>query len=318
MTSIYQKLTSLYPKAKIKKILVGSNVRQGLIYRIVVYSLLVVFGFIFIYPLLFMIVTSLKSTEDLVDTSVKWIPSFLEISNYATAITEIRFFDSLLKSVVVALVPSLINTAVGCLTAYGFSRFRFPGRKVLFAIMLATFIIPRQLIFIPQYVWFKKLDVIGSLLSYIIPSTFGQGLFSAIYILILYSMFNLIPKQLEESARIDGASNFTVFTKVALPLVIPGIITVFLFSFVWYWNDSATASLFLAQPGKEFWATLPVRLEDYQNAVFDLTKGGVGAVLYQGIRMAGTLLSILPLLVIYFSLQRYFIESVERSGIAGE
>ena len=184
--------------------------------------------------------------------------------------------------------------------------------------MLITFIIPKQLIGIPQFVWFRKLDLIGSLFTYLLPATFGQGLYSSLYILLLFSMFNLLPKQLEESAKIDGASNLVVFFRVALPLVIPGIITVFLFSFVWYWNDSATASLYLSQPNKDYWATLPVRLQRYQDAIFDITKGGIGAKLYHGVRMAGTLLSIVPLLIIYFSLQRYFVESVERSGLAGE
>lgn len=315
-----QNLSKSLTKAKhqIKKVLFGMNYYKGLIFKIVVYALLIIFGFLYIYPLLFMLVTSLKGPEDLVDTSIKWIPRELLFANFTTAIQELSYWKALFKSVIVALVPSVINTVVGALCAYGFSRFRFPGKKILFAIMLVTFIIPKQLINIPQYTWYYRLDIVGSLFTYILPATFGQGLYSTIYILVLYSMFNLIPIQLEESAKMDGASTLTIFVKVALPLIIPGIITVFLFSFVWYWNDAATAALYLAQPGKDYWATLPVMLERYQNTIFSITHGGVGAVLYQGIRMAGTLLSILPLLIIYFSLQRYFVESVERTGIAGE
>lgn len=305
-------------KKKLKKVFFGINFKEGLLSKIIIYALLIIFGFIYLYPLIFMAITSLKSTEDLVDTTIKWIPSTLEFSNYKEAINVLNFWNALFKSFIVALVPSFINTIVASLTAYGFSRFRFPGRKVLFGIMLVTFIIPKQLIYIPQYTWFYRLDIIGSLFTYILPSSFGQGLYSSIYILVLYSMFNLIPKQLEESAKIDGASNLIVFWKVALPLVIPGIITVFLFSFVWYWNDADTASLYLAQPGKDYWATLPVMLARYQNSIFSITHGGIGAVLYQGIKMAGTLLIIIPLLIIYFSLQQYFVESVERTGIAGE
>ena len=131
-------------------------------------------------------------------------------------------------------------------------------------------------------------------------------------------MFNQIPKQLEEAAKIDGASSLGVFFKVAVPMVIPGIVTVFLFSFVWYWNDSQTAAMYLGRAGKDNWATIPVMLERYQSAIVAETNGGIAMKLYQGEKMAATLLSIIPLLILYFFLQRFFVESIEKSGIAGE
>ena len=110
--------------------------------------------------------------------------------------------------------------------------------------MLVTFIIPKAIDQHPAIHLVLPVRYRGIAFTYILPATFGQGLYSTIYILVLYSMFNLIPIQLEESAKMDGASTLTIFVKVALPLVIPGIITVFLFSFVWYWNDAATAALY--------------------------------------------------------------------------
>lgn len=305
-------------KNKVKKKLYGTKGSNGLIMKIVIYFLLIVFGFIYLYPLLFMLITSLKSEADLMDTSIKWLPTSLELKNYKVAFESLNYLPTFFKTLVVVIVPSVINTVIALLTAYGFSRFKFPGKKILFGLMLATFVIPQSLTKIPQFVWYSKLGLIGNILTYILPSTFGQGLNEAIYILILYSMFNLIPKQLEEAARIDGASNLSVFIKVALPMVIPGIVTVLLFSIVWYWNDSATAAMYLGRAGKDFWATIPVMLERYQTQIIAETHGGLGMKLYQGKKMAGTLLSIIPLLIMYFPLQNFFVESIEKTGIAGE
>lgn len=326
--NIFQKITNYFSKDnainrknlsnKLKKKFFGTKGVDGILMKIVVYALLIIIGFIYIYPLLYMLVTSLKSESDLMDSSIVWLPTSLEFSNYKVAFGELNYITTFFKTIVVVLVPSVINTVVALLTAYGFSRFKFPGRKFFFGLMLATFIIPSVLTKIPQFVWYNKMGLIGSILTYILPSSFGQGLNEAIYILILFSMFNLIPKQLEEAARIDGATNLGVFFKVAIPMVIPGIITVFLFSFVWYWNDSATAAMYLGRAGQDYWATIPVMLERYQASIVALTNGGIGMKLYQGKKMAGTLLSIIPLLILYFALQKYFVESVEKTGIAGE
>ena len=305
-------------KNAVKKVFFGSQGTDGLLMKIVIYALLIIIGFIYLKPLLLMFITSLKNDNDLMDSSVNWIPTALEFKNYSTAFTSLVYVQTFLKTLLVVGLPSILNTIVALFTAYGFSRFKFPGKKILFAIMLATFIIPSALTKIPQFVWYSKLDLIGSIFTYILPSLFGQGLNEAIYILILYSMFNQVPKQLEEAAKIDGANNIQVFYKVALPTIIPGIITVFLFSFVWYWNDSSTAAMYLGRAGKDYWATIPVMLDRYQADIIAQTNGGIGMQLFNGEKMAGTLLSILPLLILYFSLQRYFVESIENTGIAGE
>ena len=207
-----------------------------------------------------------------------------------------------------------MTTISTALTAYGFSRFKFPLKNLWFALMLATFIVTPQILLIPQYVWFYKLHLIGSLWTYIIPATFGQGLNAALFILILWSMFNMIPKSLEEAAKIDGAGNFAIFRKIAIPLTIPGFIIVFLFSFVWYWNEVNLAGLYLKN---KTWTTLPLQLSSYirsltsQHSIF-LEK------LNMPLKMAASLTIIFPLLILYFALQRYFVESIDCSGITGE
>ncbi len=305
-------------KGKLKRFFLGMNTTDGYLFKIILYALLIIISFIFLYPLLFMLFTSFKQVEDLADTSVGILPSKIVMDNYKIAIDELNYFPSLGKTILVALIPSILNTIVGCLTAYGFAKFNFPLKKVLFGLMIASFVIPTVLIRIPQYAWYSKLNLLGSIWTYILPSLFGQGLYSTLYILILYSTFKQIPKQLEESAKIDGANNLQIFFKIIMPLVIPSLITVFLFSFVWYWNDSATAAMYLNVGGKNFWTTLPVALQNYQNKILSITQGGQRMVLYRGIKMAGTLITIFPLLVLYLLLQKYFVEGIEKSGITGE
>lgn len=305
-------------KGKIRRFFFGMNTTDGKLFKIILYALLIIVSFIFLYPLLFMLFTSFKQVEELADTSVGLLPSKLFFENYKTAVEKLNYFPSLGKTIIIALIPSILNTAIGCLTAYGFAKFNFPLKKFLFGLMIASFVIPTVLIRIPQYAWYSKLNLLGSIWTYILPSLFGQGLYSTLYILILYSTFKQIPKQLEESAKIDGASNLQIFFKIILPLVIPSLITVFLFSFVWYWNDSVTAAMYLNVGGKNFWVTLPVALQNYQSAILAETQGGQRMVLYQGIKMAGTLITILPLLILYLFLQKYFVEGIEKSGITGE
>ena len=309
-----------FNKKKIKKVLMGMNFTDGLIYKIILYALLIVVSFVFLYPVIYMLFTSIKPQIDLADSTAGFIPTSFDFNNYRTAISELNYLNALYKSILVALLPTLLNVIVGCFTAYGFARFNFPFKKFWFAVMITTYILPKALISIPQYAWYARLKLLGSIFTYLLPATLGQGLCFALYFLILYSTFNRIPKQLEESARIDGANSFQIFFKIALPLVIPSMITVILFSFVWYWNDSETAAMYLnvmrAGQTSPRWITLPVALQNYQGKLSSI--GEKEMLLYRGIKMAATFVSILPLIVIYLALQRYFVEGIERAGIAGE
>ena len=310
-----------FPKRRLKVFFLGNHNRKGFLFLFIVYALLIVLSFIFLYPLIFMVLTSFKPVADLANSTSGFLPTRLEFSNYREAFVQLNYLKSLWKTIVVSIIPSLFNVVIGALTAYGFARFRFPLKKLLMGLMLAIFIVPRVLISIPQYAWYSRLKLLGNLLTYILPASTGQGLYFALYFLILYSTFKQIPVQLDESAKIDGASSWQIFTKIMLPLVIPSIITVFLFSVVWYWNDADMASMYLnvAKAGKEaFWVTLPVSLAKYQSMILAETQGGQLTVLYQGIKMAGTLLSIIPLLITYLFLQKFFVEGIENSGITGE
>ena len=309
-----------FNKQKFKRIILGMNFTDGLLYKIILYSLLIIISFIFLYPVIYMMLTSLKPQMDLADTTAGLLPTKFDFNNYRVAIGELNYLNALYKSMLVALLPTLINVIVASITAYGFAKFNFPLKKLWFGVMIATYIVPVTLISIPQYAWYAKLKLLGSIFTYLLPASFGQGLNFALYFLILYSTFSRIPKQLEESAKIDGANDLQIFFKIILPLVIPSMITVILFSFVWYWNDSTTAAMYLnklrAGQTTPRWITLPIALANYQASLASI--GEKEAILYRGIKMAATFLSIVPLMIIYVALQKYFVEGIEKSGIAGE
>jgi multiple sugar transport system permease protein len=201
--------------------------------------------------------------------------------------------------------------------AYGLARYSFPGKRLLFVLILATFIIPPQNTVIPQMLTYRRLGLLGRIWSLVLPALGGQGFRSAIFILIFYQTFLALPKVLEEAARLDGASDLRVFLQIAVPAALPAYIVSIIFSIVWYWNETYLTVIFL-EGGIQ---TLPMQLSKFVQAYQNLYPPGTVNIfdrLNEAIKLAGTFLNILPLLVMYFVLQRWFVESVERTGIAGE
>jgi multiple sugar transport system permease protein len=304
-------------KESILSFFFGSRTSYGLIFNILLYSLLTAIGFVYLYPLLFMFVTSLKNMSDLLNPMVQWIPTELYLGNYAKALKVLDYSKTLLSSIMVSVIPSVIQTFICSLVGYGLARYRFWGKRILFALILATFIIPAQNTFIPQMLTYRDLGLLGHINSLIIPAVMGQGFKSAIFILIFYQTFISLPKVLEEAARLDGATDLKIFTQIAMPAAIPAYIISVIFSTVWYWNETFLTNIFL-EGGIQ---TLPMQLSKFVQAYESLYPPGVVNIfdrLNEAVKLSGTFLNILPLLVMYFILQKWFVESVERTGITGE
>jgi multiple sugar transport system permease protein len=297
--------------------LFGDRTGYGFIFTVLLYLLLIAIGFVYLYPLLFMFVTSLKSPTDLLNPMVQWVPTELYLGNYDKARKVLDYASTLASSVMVSVVPSVIQAAVCSVIGYGLARYRFPGKNLVFALMLATFIIPAQNTVIPQMLTYKRLGLLGNVLSLILPALFGQGYKSAIFILIFYQTFQLLPKALEEAARLDGASDLKIFFQIALPAAVPAYVISIIFSTVWYWNETYLTVIFLEGGVR----TLPMQLSKFVQAYENLYPPGTVNIfdrLNEAVKLAGTFLNILPLLVMYFVLQKWFVESVERTGITGE
>jgi multiple sugar transport system permease protein len=301
----------------VRGVLFGSRAGYGLVFTAMLYALLIAIGFVYLYPLLFMLVTSFKSVDDLLNPMVQWVPTELFMGNYERALRVLDYPSTLAASLLMSVVPSLIQAVVCALVGYGLARYRFPGKGLIFALILATFIIPAQSTVIPQMLTYRQLGLLGNPLALILPAGFGQGLSSAIFILIFYQTFLSLPKGLEEAARLDGASDLAIFLRIALPTAVPAFIVSIIFSIVWYWNETYLTVIFLEGSV----TTLPMQLSRFAQAYENLYPPGVVNVLdriNEAVKLSGTFLNILPLLVLYFVLQRWFVESVERTGVTGE
>lgn len=310
-----------FNKDRARKLLFGTRENKGFIQKFIVYALLLCIGFVYLYPLLYMISNSFMTLDDLLDTSISWIPSSLNINNYKQAAISMNYAKSFMQSILVAGVPTVINVVICSFIGYGFARFEFKGKKLMMGVLIFSFILPPQITMMPTYVLFSDLKLTGSLAAFIVPALLGQGLNSQIFILIFYQFFKMVPKVLIEAAHIDGAGFFKSYFRISVPSAKPAFITVFLFSLVWYWNESYLTQLYVAGIHiKSGWSTLIIRLKQFDVNYSDAlaTVDGVVTSNNESIRMAATMLSILPVLLMYFILQKNFVESIDRTGITGE
>lgn len=300
--------------SKIRKFFIGKNTTLAPFTKIVIYTLLISIGFIYLYPILYMISNSLKSREDIVNPMVNWIPMKPYFDNYKKAFEVLNYFPTLFESMLITLLPALIQTFVSSLIGYGFAKYNFRFKKTLLVLVLMTFVIPIQVYMIPRYVMFYEFSLLENPLAIILPALFGQGLNSAIFILIFYQFFRMVPKSINEAAEIDGAGPYYIFFRINMPLVVPAFITSFLFSLVWYFNETYISSLFL---GAEY-GNLQFKLASFVSEFEAMYGSEQLIIINEGIRLAATLLTILPMLIVYFAIQRWFVEGVERTGITGE
>ena len=301
--------------------MMGTKDREGFLKQLSVYALLICIGFIYLYPILHMISSSLMTLDDLLDSSIKWLPSSFNLENFRQAAASMDFWRALWQSVVLAGVPTICNLLSCSVIGYGLARFDFPGKKIVMAVIILSFVLPSQITMIPTYVLYSNLGIQNTIWAFVLPALFGQGFNAPIFILIFWQFFRQIPKVLIEASRIDGAGYFKSFYKVALPSAAPAFITVALFSFVWYWNESYLTELYVhGIYGDSSWTTLVIQLDNFSDnySSYQQTATNAATNLNESINMAGTLLSILPLMILYFVLQRHFVESIDRTGITGE
>lgn len=285
----------------IKKPLLNKK-QKDLIKKILLHIVLIFFSFGFIFPFLWMLFTALKTPQELLQGTEAFFPKTPQWGNFLKAIQSIPFFLYLKNSLIV-VVAVMAGTLISATTAaYAFAKLNWRGRDKWFVVMLTSMMIPIQVILIPTYIMYAQIGWLGTRLPLIVPAFFGGG--SAFYIFLLRQFFKGIPKELSESAIIDGANHFQIFIKIMLPLCKPAIITVALFTFMGTWNDYFGPLIFLSNP--EHW-TLALGLRAFQQQFggrFDLM-------------MAAAILIMLPTLVLFFFTQKSFIEGITFTGIKG-
>ncbi|MDR1532608.1 MAG: carbohydrate ABC transporter permease [Clostridiales bacterium] len=299
------------------RLLIGSQERRGLLASIVLYLTLAGVSFVFLYPILFIISGSAKDIYDLSNPLVRWVPTKITFDNYVKAYNVLGGFRTLGVSLAVMLSTALAQTAVSALVGYGLAKYQFWGKPIFMGLLMVSFILPPQTTFLSKYVLFNNFKMIGTVYPVLLPSLLGQGLKSAIFILIFYQFFKMAPKSLDEAAFIDGAGHFTTFWRINLALAAPAIVVVFIFSFVWNWNDTYLTGTYFGTSVN----TLPLMLErfvEHFRKMYPTTAENQLLRLNEGLRMAGTLLTIIPLVIIYVLVERRLIESIDRAGITGE
>lgn len=311
----------LYTNPKVKKVkrkILGQNLSDGILAKVFVYTILIVMSFAFLYPFVFMFLKSIQSQKDVLDPTINLLPTGFDISNWKTAFKVLGFWQALGQSIYYSLIPTILQVISTAVVGYGLAKFKFPGKKIVFACIIVSFIIPPQVLMIPTYIMYTKMGLLGNISTFAIPAALAQGLKNSIFILLFYQSFRMLPKELDEAAEVDGASKVRIFFKVALPLSVPIFIVCFLFSFVWYWNETYLTSLYINGA-----KTLPMQLAAFAESfrkLYEQMGGQAGFVdnLNEAIYMAGTLISIIPLLLMYFVLQKWFVEGIDKTGLTGQ
>ena len=266
----------------------------------VVYGLLMILAALFAAPLIWMVSTSLKTQAASIVTPPTLIPDPFVWSNYGDALSKIDF-PLALRNTMIYVVPSVVGAVISCsVVAYGFARIRWPGRDLVFVVLLATMMLPSQVTFIPLYVVYSNLGWVGTFLPLILPSFFG----SPFLIFLLRQFFLGIPGELCDAARIDGASELRILLRIVVPLSWPALITVGLFTLVDKWTDFFNPLIYLRDPALR---PLSLAVQIFQSS----------HTVDWPLAMAASVAITAPLVVIYFFAQRKFIEGIALSGIKG-
>lgn len=285
--------------------------------------LIIGLSFMILFPLFTKIVRSFMTWEDMTDPTVYYIPRNFTLDNFKYTWSALNYPLTLLRATAISLLVAVLQTAACTTIAYGLARFKFRGQKLMFALVMVTFLVPPQAILMPLYLKFRYFNplqlIIGqglmsgiSLLNTVWPmvilSLTGLAFKSGLYIYLLRQFFTNLPMALDEAAYIDGCGNLRIFTKIMLPNALPMIATCFLFSFVWQWNDYNYTSMLAPNL-----PTLPMAITRLQQ----LLESAKATALSATTRGPAFLLMIIPLVVLYLFTQRTFVESVTRSGIVG-
>lgn len=293
------------------------------------FAMLIAVGYTVLSPLLQIISNSLKDQADFMNTSVSWVPTKFFFQNYIDAFNVMDYLKTFSNTVLIMVVSALFEVIACGVAAYGFARFKFPERKILYALLLVTILVPVRMTFLAQFVNFRNFDffgitsIIGDIIgkdltinlintpfTFYLPSIFGVGYQSGLFIMIYIQFLKGIPKELEEAAWIDGAGPIGTYVRIILPSSSVAILTVSILSIIWHWNEYYLTALYFNE-------NQPMAV--VLSGITDLIKlrGGDTINSHTGVAMASCMLFMLPVLIMYLILQKKFIKSIDSVGIVG-
>ena len=297
-----------------KYTILGKEINEGLLFKAFMYITFISTSYIYLDPIFKMIANMFMSPEDLLNPTITWIPTAAYLGNLARAWDILHYPQAFTISLIVALSAAIFHCISCGFAGYAFAKLEFPFKKFAFVLLLVAFIVPQQVIVLPTIIAYTNLGLNNSIITLIIPSVLGFGVKGALFVIIFRQFFLTQPKELEEAARIDGASAIKFYVKIMLPLARPAILVVFLFSFVWTWNDTYLPRMFLSPDS----SLLPLASEmlNMNNVINNmLAEGQIAAHAAEAVKMAASFLAILPPLLFFMIFQKHFVESVERTGL---
>lgn len=270
--------------------------------RAVIVLALVLFTILFSLPVIWMILTSFKQESEYTSYPIQILPAVPQFVNYHLAVSLFPYLTYFMHSVVLSGSFTVLTVIVSAAAGFGFSRHRgVPGRDALFAIVLATMMLPGLVTLVPQYMLFAKLGLLNSYWPWILWGLSG----SPFHIFLFRQFFASIPKELEDAAEVDGCSKFRVFWQIFLPNSLPAVAASSIFAFTWVWGDWLYPELFLS----DNITTLAVKL-----ATSYVNPQGIPLMT---VTMAGVILYVIPMVVIFFIAQKYIIQGVVTTGLKG-
>lgn len=271
----------------------------------IIYHILVVIGgFIMIYPVLWMITGSLKNNTELLNGSLSLIPPNWRWENFARGwkgfggVTFVTFFKN---SFIITSISTFATVISSACIAYSFARLKYPGRKLMFTLMIMTMLLPGQILLIPMYIIYNNLGLVPSVIPLILPHFLGQAFF-------IYQMMQFmsgIPRELDEAAVVDGCSRYSIFTRIILPLLKPAVITTVIIQFYWKWDDFQGPLVYLSQPTSY---TVSIALKLFADSTSTTDYGAMFAM---------STLSLMPVFLIFLFFNRYLTEGISTSGLKG-
>jgi len=291
------------------------------------------FCFVILYPVINMIFRAFTSKSDIYDNTVVIVPKHFTWDNIKLAAKLIDYPEALKNSIILTITITIIQTFVCMVVGYGFARFNFKLKKLLFALVIFTIVVPPQVLLVSYYVRFRFFDIFGiyeaitgrkgpNLIKTVVPfylfAFTAMGIKNGLFIYIFRQFFRGLPKETEEAALVDGAGPIKTFALIMMPHARTVTVTVALFSLVWQYNDTVYSNLFLTDI-KVLPTTYSILTQMSADAAeMGFSSGDLGNPLYQPlIRSAGVLIMLTPLILFYLFLQNFFINSIEKSGLVG-
>ncbi|RNL85034.1 carbohydrate ABC transporter permease [Halostreptopolyspora alba] len=262
---------------------------------------LIAFGLVMLYPLLWMVSSSLKPTEDIF-REPGLIPSTLTLSNYTDGWTALEYpFHHYIFNSLVVVAGAVIGNLLACsMAAYAFARLEFRGKNLFFAVMLMTIMLPVHVVIVPQYILFSELDWINTFYPIIVPKLLATDAF---FVFLMVQFIRGLPRDLDEAARIDGCGHARIFLRIILPLCTPALATTAIFTFIWTWNDFFTQLVFLVDPDMY---TVPIALRTFADATEQTSWGPLFAM---------STIALGPIFGFFLAGQRYLVRGIATTGI---